>query len=470
MEKKESIVNIVKKYIDKNTLFVRNERILVACSGGADSVAMLEILRTLASLYDWQIHVCHVNHNIRGKESDEDALWVKNFCRLRGLELTIENVDVPKYVEENKCSPEEGARILRYQALKKVLNDKNFSAIAVAHNKNDNAETILMNIIRGSGTNGLLGIQMKRNVIVRPMLEIPRREIEEFCHTQKIDYRTDSSNKDKKYLRNKVRLELMPVLEKYNGEIITALAKTAELISEDVDFLNKSAGETFDKIVKDKDENKVVLLKEFSLLHRAVSTRLAGIIIKDMLKGEKHYIGFKHLNKVVDFALGGRTGAVIEIPGEIKIKKDYETLVFSKYDFKKEETIIINEEVLKVPGRVVLPDGKIIRASLFKGARPRVITNDVAVFPYPIASEGLTVRSRRSGDIIKPVGMHGSKRKLKDVFIDCKIPYEKRDSIALVCDKEGVLWIAGIKSAHREQVTTDTWLYLELINKEYIDV
>ena len=469
---KGSLINEIKRQIEKKELFKRREGVLIACSGGADSVVMTEILRTLAPAYSWRLVVCHVNHHIRGREAQEDALWVGNFCRVRGLEYCIENVDAPKYAAENSCSLEEAARIVRYRALNKVAEEKNMSAIAVAHNMEDNAETVLMNILRGSGMSGLTGIGEKLGCIVRPLLHISRQEIEDFARVHKLTYRTDSSNKNKKYLRNKVRLELFPSLKKYNPEIITGLCKMAGLLKKDAAFLDKLAYSEFLKAMERKPDGLQFSLTKMKELDDAILSRVLLFAVKSILADVNgSYISNRHIVKTVELVREGKTGATLELPGNLKIKKDYKDLLFSLLPFAQKEKPKLVEQVLPIPGRIILSDGRILRASLFRGTKPSIFSANKAVFPAHVAKGSLSVRGRANGDLFCPSGMRGQKQKLKDFFINNKIPAEQRDSIPLVFDQEGLLWVAGLRCAHRvSEVFVDSWLYLELIDKEYINV
>ncbi len=465
----ESVVNKVKKTIDEHAYFKSGERILVACSGGADSIALLEILRTLSIRGGWQVGVCHVNHHLRGKESDEDALWVGNFCRLRGITCSTEHVDVQKLATEGGHSVEEAARILRYEALRKVADRDGYSCIAVAHNHQDNAETILLNLLRGSGIEGLTGMQGRQVDIVRPFLGVERKNIEDFCDQQKIAYRKDSSNKNKNYLRNRVRLELLPQMEKFNPAVVDALCRTGELLETDADFLRSLAKEKYDNMILQDRDSLSLPLDALSAEHKAMCSRIIALAINHVLSNNG-YIGSKHIAKVRELLLAGRTGAVIDLPGDLKVKKTYDELLFATRPFDEIKVNPLEELKLPVPGRADLPDGRILRASLFRGGKPKVNGVTKAIFPAAVADGGLTVRSRRPGDLFQPSGMQGSRQKLKEFFIDNKLPVEDRDGIPLVCDRDGILWIVGLRCAYREAPDNGKWLYLEFLDQEYVHV
>ncbi|MDR3348235.1 MAG: tRNA lysidine(34) synthetase TilS [Acidaminococcales bacterium] len=467
-----ALVNKVKNYIQKHNLLKYREKVLVACSGGMDSVCLAEILCVLSRLFSWQITVGHVNHQIRGEEAQQDALWVSDFCRRRGLPFVLAKVDVPAFAEENGCSTEEAARILRYRALDGMAKEHDLSVVAVAHNQEDNAETILMNILRGSGIEGASGIKNRRGNVVRPLLFVSRKEIEAFCRQNNIDYRTDSSNSDKKYLRNKVRLELLPILGEYNPEVIPAICRFGGMLARDADFLAGLARECYRTEAVSVQDGEVSLASgKLKSMDPAIVSRVLLMAIKECLQEKPDaYINYKHIAKVQELLSESRTGAVLELPGGLKVKKDYAALQLSAANLQEKKAALSGEYFLPVPGRVVLPDKRIVRASIFRGEKPRAIDARKAAFPAAVADKGLVVRARAPGDVFLPPGMNGSKRKLKEFLIDSKIPLAERDNIPLVVDGAGILWIAGVRGAYREESgSVDKWIYLELIEKEYIN-
>lgn len=467
MEKPNSLIADVRRYIERSGLLQKGDKILIACSGGADSVVLTEVLRLLAPVFDWKIVVCHINHNIRGREAQEDALWVANFCRMRGLDCVVEEVNVPKFVSEKGYSTEEAARILRYQALNKVLTENGLSVIAVAHNMEDNAETVLMNVLRGTGLDGMTGIKAKIGNIIRPFLEVRRVDIERFCRKNKISYRTDSTNKNKKYLRNKVRMELLPQLTRYNPEIVPALCRMSSLMEKDADFLGSLAKKTYRKIAMEKEDSVALSLIELKDMGEALVSRIFIIAMKTVLKdAPKVYIEYKHVEKLIALLKENKTGFYIELPGRLKVKKEYEEIVFTLKNAGDKEKADFGEYLLPVPGRVTLPDGTMVRASVFRGSKPPVRGSKIAVFPMSDVYGPLRIRTRIAGDVFAPLGMNGQKKKLKEFFIDTKIPHDIRDDIPLVCDDKGILWVTGIRAGHRTaKLESEAWLYLELMEK-----
>jgi tRNA(Ile)-lysidine synthase len=364
---------------------------------------------------------------------------------------------------------EEAARLLRYEALNKLAAEQELPVVAVAHNLDDNAETLLMNILRGSGLEGLTGIKARRGNLVRPLLNISREEIETFCRRHNIAYRTDSSNGDTRYLRNKVRLELFPILREYNRNIAASLAHLGKTLARDADFLKKAAANFYIGAADRRGGAVLLPLDKMRGLPQALLSRVILLAVKEQLGGKSFvYITHKHVESVLDLVLEGRTGAVLELPGALTVKRDYLHIAFTAAP-PDSRPVLAEEYVLTVPGRVVLQDNRILRASVFRGAQPGAVGKNKAVFPASVARDGLIVRGRRSGDMFRPAGMEGAGCKLKKFLIDHKVPQTERDNIPLVLDKEGVLWVAGVRGAFRQtEEEVKQWLYLELLDKEYI--
>lgn len=231
-------------------------KIIVACSGGADSIALADALLLLQEKRKYQLVVCHVEHGLRGSEALADADFVVEFCRMRQVACEVLRVDAKKFAAESKLSVEDAARKLRYTVLFEILSKHKSEYIVTAHHRDDQAETLLLHLLRGSGAEGLGGMRCHNNSIVRPFLQVSRRMLEAYCAMRSLDYRTDSSNMDLYYTRNKVRHILLPLLEReFNPNIKQALAQTATLIAEDADCLNELAEEKFLQYVLQDDHS-----------------------------------------------------------------------------------------------------------------------------------------------------------------------------------------------------------------------
>jgi len=259
----KSIVGKVLKTIRENHLIEDGDKIIVALSGGADSVCLTKILLEIRDKYHLTILACHYNHRLRGEASDADAEFVRNFCKQEGISLTLGSADKIKSFKS-----EEEARLARYAFFKKIIEEGTADKIAIAHNLNDFAETLLMRLVRGAGLRGLSSIPLSRESFIRPLLQISRSEIEEYLTSENQSYRTDESNSDLAYTRNKIRHTVLPLLAEINPNIVETLAKTANQLKEDFDYLNSDLTEIYQKVLLTESESSIILdAKLFRKLH-----------------------------------------------------------------------------------------------------------------------------------------------------------------------------------------------------------
>jgi len=413
----------IRETIEKENLLNKDDHIVVAVSGGPDSVALLHALYSL----DYQLTVCHLNHNVRGQASDGDAAYVKVLADQLGVKAYIFSEDVEAFAKKNKLSFEEAARDRRYTLFEQVKAEVGASKIAVAQNLNDQAETILMRLFRGSGLEGLTSIKYKRDDIIRPLLNCSREEIEAYCESNDLMTRTDHTNFETDYTRNKIRLELIPYIqEHFNPSLMKALFQTTELLNDDLNFIEKHVDEKYESI--GSDCFPVEILSEDQAI---ISRLIRKIILKTC--GDIKGISYDHLKRVITMDKHGQ---------KIMIKNMVFERLYDKVYFyipeSDDEIHILSEEVPFVGkhGSIYIGQGGIrIDADQVKGK--------------------LHVRTRKPGDRFKPLGMKGHK-KLKDFFIDLKIPAHLRDSIYLVCDDENIIWVAGYRMSEDYKVTSET--------------
>lgn len=306
------------------------KKLILACSGGADSLAMTEALLLL--LPQSQLIIVHINHNIRAA-AQQDADLVKDFCQVRNLDCIVIEINVPEFAKAQKLSIEEAARILRYEELTKILITQQADYIVTGHNKDDQAETLLINLLRGSGLAGLSAMKMCSGKILRPLLNISRSAIEQFCKERMIVYALDQTNYDTKYLRNRIRCELLPLLEKdYNPAIVDTLTRTTNLISTDDDYLNIQAEKIFEQYVVIEDLT-VALSLEIANLHQALLTRVIFKAI-DFVMGGKKSISYLHIIAVLDL-FSKPTGKILQLPNGLRVEKKYRKIIFYKEYIEK---------------------------------------------------------------------------------------------------------------------------------------
>ena len=308
---KEKILKVIKKY----NLIENGDRLVLGVSGGPDSIAMLNILNDIKNdkniNIDFNIVVAHINHMIR-EEADTDEEYVKNFCKEKNVEFYTKSIDVIKMANNNKIGTEEAGRLARYNFFDEILNKTKANKIAIAHNQNDRAETIIMNAIRGSGISGLKGIEAKREKYIRPLIECERFEIEEYCNQKQLNPRIDKTNFDNEYTRNKIRNIVIPYIKReFNPNIITTLNRLSELVCEEEEYMEKQIKKAYKNLVLEEEKKQIALdLKKFNQEETVIKsrvvlytiTRLFGtskgiekIHIEDIIKLCKNNIGNKYL-------------------------------------------------------------------------------------------------------------------------------------------------------------------------------
>lgn len=281
---KQKILQTIKKY----NLIKSGDSIVVGVSGGPDSICLLHILNELKEELNFKIYVAHINHMIR-KEADEETEYVKNFCKNIGVECFAQKIDVVKIAKEEKIGTEEAGRKIRYNFFEEILKNTNSNKIATAHNNNDKVETIIMNILRGSGTAGLKGLDpIRENKFIKPLIEISREEIESYCEKNKLNPRIDKSNNENIYTRNKIRNIVIPyVKNEFNPNILKTINRLSEVATEENEYLNKVTLETFNKICVELDttDNSTITLdlKKFNNLELVIKRRLILYTINELL-------------------------------------------------------------------------------------------------------------------------------------------------------------------------------------------
>lgn len=291
--------NAVLKTIQKYNLISPKDKIVLGVSGGPDSLFMLDILNKLKKELDIELVVAHINHKIR-IEADEEEEFVKRFCEKIGVEFYSKRIEVEKYANNNKIGLEEAGRKVRYEFFEEVCNKTGANKIAVAHNKNDKVETMIMHMLRGSGISGLQGIQPKANKIIRPIIEIERKDIEKYCEEQNLEPRIDKSNQDNTYTRNKIRNIVIPYInQEFNPNFIETMTRLSELITEENAFLNKLTETEHKKILIQKTENQIALdLKKFNELDNIIKKRIILYTVSN-LRGGSQGIEKVHIEDIV---------------------------------------------------------------------------------------------------------------------------------------------------------------------------
>ena len=436
----------VAAFVDRHQLFATDARVLVAISGGADSVALLHILLHLG----YQCHAVHCNFHLRGDESMRDELFVTTLCSTLKVPCEVVHFDTQNYAKEHKLSIEMAARELRYNEFERIRHNNGLDVIAVAHHQDDAVETLLLNLIRGAGINGLIGIHMTNGYIVRPLLCLTRDEIIDYLHGIGQSYVTDSTNLTDEYARNKVRLGLLPLMEQINPAARANIARTAIHLADAAHIYNKVIGESKSLIVTTKDSGidvDIAALKE---------TDTPETLLFEILS----QYGF-HARQISDIyrTLEGEPGRMFYTKGYVALKDRSQLSVRPIPSSNVEET----EYRLPEEGTLTLHDGTEIHVERFTPdvswsvpKRSDILCLDATRIKYP-----LVVRRPHDADRFQPFGMKGTKL-ISDFYTDIKLSRIEKSKQWLLCQNTDIVWAIGLRSNESYRVQKDTKEIIQL--------
>ncbi|MCT4585286.1 MAG: tRNA lysidine(34) synthetase TilS [Peptostreptococcaceae bacterium] len=459
------IKNIIKQTIKRENLIDKNDKIIIALSGGPDSVALLHALNSLKDELQIKLYAAHLNHQIRGIEAQKDALYTMKICEELGITCFVSSKDAIKYSKENKLSLEEGARKLRYDMFFELKEKLNANKIAIAHNKDDQSETFLMRVIRGTGLDGLKGIRYKReDGIIRPLLDVDRESIEKYCEDYKLNPRIDKTNLENIYTRNKIRLDLIPYIEEhFNSNLKSNISRLCNMLYEDSNYINTKAKECFDR-VKNED-NKMIKFKVDNIknLDYPIKSRVIRLALKKFIVDLKG-IEYIHIDNIIKL-LNGEKGQLIDIKKGIKAFLIDDEIIFSKELIKK-DIEKLNVYNLPKSGFIKIKElNALLEIKSFeKGEEELKSDKYTKYFDLDKISSKLVLRPRENGDRIKM--LNSGTKKIKDLFIDMKIEKEKRELIPIISDDKGILWVVGYKMSDDYKIEDDTKNILKLFFKK----
>ena len=437
------LLETVEKTISDNALLNKGDTVICAVSGGADSVCLLYVMLELREKFDLSIVVANVNHMIRGEESDRDSRFVADLCKEKSIEFFYREYDVKKIATERKIGEEECGRILRYEFFEELSEKFDNAKIATAHNMGDNAETILFRLIRGSSSAGLCGIKYKRRNIVRPLLDVDRCEIEEFLRNRGCSWCEDSTNKQQLYTRNKLRLCVIPELEKISEGARQKIVSASKIISQDNAFLEELAEE-----LKGKCFFETYLLTEpISGAPLPVARRVAASVLNEW--GAE--VNFERVEKFITF-MKKDSGKRFDICKGKYAEKNYGkvSLAEKKFDTSFCKSLEFNA---KIYGEGWSIETEVSSIPVRKNG------NGIAVFDADLIEGPLTVRYRMNGDKIKLKGCGGTK-KISDIFSDEKIDRYKRDYIPIIEKNGEILYVGGLRQSGLYSVCNKTKNFL----------
>lgn len=507
------MLNKVKQYIESNRMLNKKEKVVLGVSGGADSVCLFFVLLALRDTYELELHVVHVNHMIRGEEADADQSYVEKLCKENNVPFHYVKEDVKRFAKEQHLSEEEAGRNIRYHTFEQVRAEYNCDVIAVAHNSNDCAETMLFQLVRGSGLTGLTGIPPMRDRIIRPLLCVTRAEIEQFLADKGIPYQTDATNLETEYTRNKIRLHVLPYIEEnINSKAISHIVKSAQMLKEVEDFIEKQTDICYNRFVQANNEMYFFDREEFLKEDIVIQKMVVRKILRN-LSGQLKDIESIHIEDICNLATKG-VGKKIDLPYSIVAYNDYKNLILTKSmgtnsgsDLTKRKEVypLIEQsfeksldfadkqsDVFELPsgeklGYVVytlnqnekqnfwdtnqneVPDFAIkacqntVFFKEYKKSMINIRNGYTKCFDYDKIKNAVQLRTRREGDYMQ-IGANSGTKKIKSIFIDKKIPQGDRNLIPLLADGNHIMWILGsrISEAYKINESTKTILIVYL--------
>ncbi len=465
---RESLALRVLDFIRAHLLAPVPPQLLVAVSGGQDSVCLLHVLVQLREELNLKLHVAHLNHQLRGADSEADAGYVARLAQQLGVPATIGQRDVKAYQAQHHLSLEEAAREVRYAFLAQVADSVETGCVAVGHTSDDHVETVLMHIIRGTGTRGLRGLQPSSQwpssdsnlKIIRPLLEVSRQETAAYCQSHQLVPREDVSNLSLSPLRNRIRLQLLPLLKGYNPRIIEALLRTARIADDDFAFLERESARWWGDIAQRHGEAIVLGKKKFLALPPALQRYLLRMAI-EKLSGSLKDVEARHIEEIMS-ALNKPAGRRLSLPGGLLLAIEYGQYFLGQNAVALSPFPVLGDEIaLETPGETVFP-GWCVRAAVVNREQLADEKDEfTAYLDLDKIGGKLTVRRRRPGDRFQPLGMEKPKM-LGEFMIAAKIPRAWRQRVPIVCSPQHILWIVGWRIDDRVKVTPDTGRVLRL--------
>ncbi|UCH35612.1 MAG: tRNA lysidine(34) synthetase TilS [Armatimonadota bacterium] len=456
------LLDVVRKTIDDHHMVERGDRVLVAVSGGPDSVALLDLLSQLRAEYQLTLHVAHLNHMLRA-EAEEEADFVRELAEEMGLSVTVESADVRALAAEDKSSLELAARNARREFLLRAAESAQAQRIALGHHADDRVETVLMRILRGTGVDGLAGIRPKADPFIRPLFDVTRLQIEDYIAERELPCRDDLSNRDPSFFRNRIRSTLLPALEDFQPGVKGAILRLSELAAEEAAWLREQGAAILERGVVEREANAVaVRLASVSRAAVPVQRRVLREAMR-LLLGDTTDLGHNHVEAALRLVNDGKTGGRVHLPRNLTIERGYGKLTLRIGEPEAAEPV--GEFVLAVPGATdVAPLGITMTAEIV----PRGETAPAADEPPSAAQldhantpQPLMLRTWRKGDRFVPLGMDGS-MKLHDFFVNEKVPQSERERLPLVTAGGDIAWVVGWRIDDRFKVTDATETVLRL--------
>ena len=438
----------IRETIKKYSMLEPGDRVVIAVSGGPDSVCLLSVLHALAKDLDLTLHVAHLDHMFRGEESADEALFVEGLAKKFNIAATIKKIDVPAFCRERGLSAQAGAREIRYGFLANVAEKVGAARIATGHTAADQAETFLMRLVRGAGVSGLSAIPPKRGNIIRPLIEATREDVLDYLKSAGLEYATDPSNARPVYTRNRIRSDVLPVLREFNPRIVETLAAEASLLRDEDEAIEAYVTQMMQGMF-DQEEGIIAIKRaEFNALPPALRRRMFRLAA-GLINAGSPALSRVQVDEALGFIAGSQTGRAMRLPHGLRVEREYERFNLSTTQEAKHFS-----HALAVRGTTTIPELGIEIERVLSDGGSAWETDDKnyrwqALFDYDKIRPLLTLRNRRPGDRFCPAGMGGRSKKLQDYLVDEKVPRRKRDAVPLLCSGEDILWVVGLRTDER---------------------
>ncbi len=471
------ILEKVENTIKAHKLINKGDKILIGVSGGPDSVCLLDLLFKIKDKYNLEISIIHINHGLRGKDSEKDQILVNKLAKKYKIPIIIKRINVKNYQKKNKLSLEEAARDLRHRVFSLACQQKKINKVALAHTSSDQVETVLMNFLRGAGIKGLSGMNYRKDFkvltnneqinfqIIRPLLDCSKKEILNYLKQEKLNFNLDKTNFDLNFTRNRIRHKVIPVLKKINSSIEENILVQAKLFQD----ISQSVETTIKPIIKSSnfDKDKAELsLKKWEMLNGFYKREIILAFLRKFSSTKDIYS--LQIEEVVDLLENSSTGSYKILPYDLVIYKNYDKLIISHknllFDKKK-----IKKQKVKIPGRTQLSEIQAKIETNFSNKKNSGNQN-TALVDLKKTGKDIFVRSRKPGDRFQPTGFGGSK-KVQDFLIDAKIPKFLRNNVPILVDKKDkIIWLGGLRQDRQFMASKNSeQILIVKLNKEQKD-
>ncbi len=443
----------VSAFIKQKQLIEPGDSCLVGVSGGPDSIALLAYMKELMPSYGLTIMVAHVDHMFRGEESYQDYRYVEEMCAKWNLPFKGTRIDVPEYIKHTGKNTQQASRDCRYAYYKAIMKEYSVKKLVLAHHLDDQAETVLMNLVRGSTGKSRMGIPVKRpfagGLLIRPFLAVTRDEIMAYCERMNLSPRFDPSNEKDLYTRNRFRKYILPIIKQENQQAMNHIQRFSEELEQDEDYLHSLAEERFEGLGIIQEEGKwIVEIALLSAVPKPLQRRVIQLILNYLYQVKPYVYSYVHIDSIQTLLVESHPSISLQLPHGLRVTKTYERLLFH---FGELPVSIFSKE-LYLPGCTELGNGYAIETALWDGDVNRTFQESANACIITLSEDRLPllVRNRCDGDRYQPKGFTGHK-KLKKLFAERKIPIHLRDSWPIVTDKNGVIvWIPGLQQVSAE--------------------